>query len=89
MIHAAYIRGHESTPAFTLAEIAITLGIVAGTALLTLALLSSLTRNVQRLKEGEAPLRPGKTVNPGIYQPNHPLPDGDELPAPPSVQQVH
>lgn len=71
------IRG--SPPAFTLAEIAITLGIVAGTALLVLALFSTLTKNVQRLKEVEAPPRPAKTINPAINQPNHPLPDDDKI----------
>lgn len=79
MIRKAHFLKRGSHPAFTLAEIAITLGIVAGTALLVLALFSTLTKNVQRLKEVEAPIRPAKTINPTINQPNHPLPDDDEL----------
>lgn len=74
-MHKTYTPQHVSHPAFTLAEIAITLGIVAGTALLTLALFSTLIKNVQRVKEMDAPLRPAKSLNPAIIKPNHPLPD--------------
>ncbi len=65
----------KSLRGFTLAEIAITLGIVAGTALLILGIFSTVAQNVKRLKEVEAPLRPGLTINPTISHPNHPLPD--------------
>ena len=83
---AAYVRSHHLTSAFTLAEIALTLGIFAGTALLALALISSVTGNVQRLKEIEAPLRPGKTLSPAIRHPRHPLPESDESAFPPAQQ---
>lgn len=79
MIRETPILKRGLLPAFTLAEIAITLGIVAGTALLVLALFSTLTKSMQRLKEVEAPIRPANTINPAINQPSHPLPDDDEL----------
>lgn len=87
MIPSASSRENECLLAFTLAEVALTLGIVAGTALATLALFSSVTHNVQRLKEVEAPMRPAKVVNPAIYRPHHPLPDSVESSAwPPDPQ---
>ncbi|MEY4483115.1 MAG: hypothetical protein RL693_567 [Verrucomicrobiota bacterium] len=86
MILPAPRRMRESPLAFTLAEIALSLGIVAGTALLALALFSSVSGNIQRLKEEEAPLRPAKTIDPAILRPHHPLPDSDETPAPGSPQ---
>ncbi|CAN5915444.1 hypothetical protein BH11VER1_BH11VER1_18020 [soil metagenome] len=86
MIPPACFRNLRRRSAFTLAEIALTLGIFAGTALLTLALFSSVTRNIQRLKESEATLRPGKTLNPAIRHPQHPLPDSDDPVFPPDQQ---
>lgn len=86
MITPLYSPNHRGRPAFTLAEIALTLGIFAGTALLTLALFSSVTRNVQRLKEVEASPRPGKKLPPEIRHPQHPLPESDAPAFPPDEQ---
>ncbi len=86
MTPPAYTLNHRFHSAFTLAEIALTLGIFAGTVLLTLALFSSVTRNVQRLKEVEAAPRPGKTLPPAIQHPQHPLPDSDDPVFPPDQQ---
>lgn len=87
MIPSASSHKNGFPRAFTLAEIALTLGIVAGTALVTLALFTSVTHQVQRLKEAEAPMRPAKIVNPAIHRPHHPLPDSVESSAWPPDQQ--
>lgn len=58
---------------FTLAEVALTIGIVAGTALVVIGMIGTLSDNVRRLKEPEAKPRMVTDSQTGPSQ--NPLPD--------------
>lgn len=60
-------------PGFTLAEVALTIGIIAGTALVVVGLVVTLTHNVRRLKAPEA--KPRVIADSQSAPPDNGLPD--------------